>query len=65
MEGGEGEIDRAGLQLGGRGDFAPLGELLPPLDFCKVNISYTPSPPLHFGNSQFAPPSHIFCTQHC
>ena len=20
-------------------------------------------PPLHFGNSQFAPPSHIFCMQ--
>ena len=42
------------LRLGGTGGaFAPL-------DFCKVNTSYTPLPPLHFVNSQFAPPSHIF-----
>ena len=54
------------LHLGGGegGPLPPLGELLPPLDFCKVNTLYTPLPPVHFENSEFAPPNHIFCMQH-
>ena len=39
----------------------------PPLDFWKVNTSYTPSPPLiHFGNSQYAPMAtfSVYSTDH-
>ena len=58
---GEGE----GEGEGGWEAKAPLGELLPlPLDFCKVNTLYIPSPPPYILETLSLPPSHIFYMQH-
>ena len=47
------------------GHLPPLGELLPPLDFLKVNTLYALLPPPTFWKLSVCPPSHIFCMQHC
>ena len=48
------------VQVSFRGSFPP-----PPRLLKSYYIIYTFAPPIHFGNSPFAPPSHIFCIQHC
>ena len=60
-EGVEGRFKKISSEGGTVLFLPPLGELLP-LDFLKVNTSYSPSPPYIFGNS-VCPPSHIFCMQ--
>ena len=49
---------------GARGAFDPPRWALAPPRLCKVNTSYTLSPPYILETLSLPPPSHIFCIQH-
>ena len=54
------KIYKAAVRVG-RGAFAPLGKVLPPspVDFCKVNTSYKPSPPYILETLSFPSQPHF------